>query len=226
MLYNNGEKPMGFRSQNLSGPGRLITLEGIDGTGKTTQINSLASAIRKQGINVLKLREPGGTVIGEAIRQILLDNRHTGMCNESEMLLFAAARAQLVREVIRPALAAGTWVICDRFLDSTLAYQGYGRGVDLEVIERINNLAVGNCRPDRTVLLDLSPEAALERLGKRPEKTDRLDIEGRMFMERVREGYLAIAADEPQRFIVVDAGQPAKALAQEVFSKIWEGLSI
>ena len=124
MLYNNNEKSMGFRSQKLAGPGRLITLEGIDGTGKTTQISSLASAIRKQDISVLELREPGGTAIGEAIRRILLDNRNTGMCSESEMLLFAAARAQLVREVIRPALAAGTWVVCDRFSDSTLAYQG------------------------------------------------------------------------------------------------------
>ncbi|MGI6326887.1 MAG: dTMP kinase [Saccharofermentanales bacterium] len=221
MLYNNNEKSMGFRSQKLAGPGRLITLEGIDGTGKTTQISSLASAIRKQDISVLELREPGGTAIGEAIRRILLDNRNTGMCSESEMLLFAAARAQLVREVIRPALAAGTWVVCDRFSDSTLAYQGYGRGADLEIIEKINNLAVGSCRPDRTVLLDLSPDAALERLGRRPDKADRLDIEGRTFMKRVREGYLAIAAGEPQRFIVVDAGQPARALAQEIFSKIW-----
>lgn len=222
MLYNNS-KLEDTGSRVFSGRGRLITLEGIDGTGKTTQINSLVSAIRDRGIRVLELREPGGTTIGEAIRRILLDNRHIGMCDESEVLLFAAARAQLVRQVILPALKNGTWVICDRFLDSTVAYQGYGRGADLDSINRINDLAVDGCRPDLTILLDLPPEDAMERLGKRTDKADRLDTESVTFMQRVREGYLTIAASEPRRFVVVDARQPETVLAQEIVSKIWEG---
>lgn len=222
MLYNNG-KSEDAGSKAFSAPGRLITLEGIDGTGKTTQITSLASAIRDRGIKVLELREPGGTAIGEAIRKILLDNRHTGMCDESELLLFAAARAQLVREVILPALSAGTWVLCDRFLDSTLAYQGYGRRSDLDMINGINSLAVDGCRPDMTILLDLPADVALVRLSRRTDKSDRLDAESSAFMNRVRNGYLAIAAGEPQRFAVVDARQPETVLAQKIFSIIWEG---
>jgi dTMP kinase len=223
MLYNV-DKPENGDKTASSARGRLITLEGIDGTGKTTQIASLAAAIRRHGIDALELREPGGTTIGEAIRQILLDNRHTGMCQESELLLFTAARSQLVREVILPALNAGTWVICDRFLDSSLAYQGYGRGLDLEIIDRINGFAVDGCRPDKTILLDLQPEAAVIRLGGRQGKADRLDIESLAFMKRVRDGYLAAAAREPGRFAIIDAAQPEKVIAQQIYSVIEEGL--
>jgi len=222
MLYNM-DKPESDARQKLPGRGRLITLEGIDGTGKSTQIASLAAALRARGLSVLELREPGGTAIGEAIRKILLDNRHTGMCQESELLLFTAARAQLVREVIAPALSGGTWVICDRFLDSTLAYQGYGRELDLDMIDTINSFAVDGCRPDITILLDMPVEAAAARLGSRQDKADRLDVESLSFMKRVRDGYLAVASREPKRFAVVDAGQPEIQLAQDIFSKIWEG---
>lgn len=222
MLYNV-DKPAGSDGQAIPGRGRLITLEGIDGTGKSTQIASLAASLRDRGIQVLELREPGGTAIGEAIRQILLDNRHTGLCQASELLLFTAARAQLVREVIGPALDEGTWVICDRFLDSTLAYQGYGRGLDHDLIDQVNGFAVDGCRPDITILLDLPAPDAAARLGNRQDKADRLDVESMSFMQRVRDGYLAIAAREPKRFAVVDAGQPEMKLAQDIFSKIWEG---
>jgi len=222
MLYNVDKPDVGRLESDLT-RGRLITLEGIDGTGKSTQIASLAAALRDAGFKVLELREPGGTSIGEAIRKILLDSRNTGMFQESELLLFTAARAQLVREIILPALLAGTWVICDRFLDSSLAYQGYGRGLDLAMIDTINSFAVDGCRPDLTILLDMPVTSAATRLSNRQGKADRLDVESMAFMQRVREGYLAAAAREPGRFIIVDAEKPEEHLAQEIISKIWEG---
>lgn len=225
MLYNV-DKPVITGTEQAPPRGRLITLEGIDGTGKSTQIASLAAELRSAGFKVLELREPGGTAIGEAIRKILLDSRNTGMCQESELLLFTAARAQLVREVILPALLAGTWVICDRFLDSSLAYQGYGRGLDLAMIDTINSFAVDDCRPDMTILLDMPVPAAAERLSSRQGKADRLDVESISFMQRVREGYLAAAAREPGRFMIVDAGQREAQLAQDIISRIWEGTGI
>lgn len=225
MLYNI-TKPKDGENQPLSGRGRLITLEGIDGTGKTTQIASLSASLRERGITVLELREPGGTAIGEAIRQILLDNKHSGMSDETELLLFTAARAQSVREIMLPALASGTWIICDRFLDSTLAYQGYGRGMDLATINSINGFAVDGCRPDITILLDLPVETAVSRLSSRQTKADRLDGESRAFMQRTRDGYLAAAAHEPNRIIVINAEQSATDLAKNIFNIIWEGLGI
>lgn len=225
MLYNI-TKPKDGENQPLSGRGRLITLEGIDGTGKTTQIASLSASLRERGISVLELREPGGTAIGEAIRQILLDNKHSGMSDETELLLFTAARAQSVREIMLPALANGTWIICDRFLDSTLAYQGYGRGMDLATINSINGFAVDGCRPDITILLDLPVETAVSRLSSRQTKADRLDGESRAFMQRTRDGYLAAAAHEPNRIIVINAEQSATDLAKNIFNIIWEGLGI
>lgn len=225
MLYNITKQKDG-ENQPLTGRGRLITLEGIDGTGKTTQIASLSASLRERGISVLELREPGGTAIGEAIRQILLDNKHSGMSDETELLLFTAARAQSVREIMLPALASGTWIICDRFLDSTLAYQGYGRGMDLATINSINGFAVDGCRPDITILLDLPVETAVSRLSSRQTKADRLDGESRAFMQRTRDGYLAAAANEPNRIIVINAEQSATDLAKNIFNIIWEGLGI
>ena len=165
-MYNEHE-PTDIQRVSAFPRGRLITFEGIDGSGKTTQIEKLSARLAESGIPVRVLREPGGTVIGEAIRRILLDKAHTGMCTETELLLFAAARAQLVREVILPDLEAGKWVICDRFLDSTAAYQGFGRQLD-RTRSFLNRLAVGTCRPDLTILLDLPVQAALDRLvGRR-----------------------------------------------------------
>ncbi len=223
MLYNDN-KLTGDDRQAAVKRGQLVTLEGIDGTGKTTQIANLAAAIRQAGFEVIELREPGGTAIGESIREILLDKKHLGMTAQAEVLLFTAARSQLVREVIQPALEAGTWVICDRFLDSTLAYQGYGRGMDVELINSINSFAVDKIMPDRTILLDLPVEAAVERLNGRPQSPDRLDSESQAFMEKVRQGYLTIALDEPLRFSVIDAGLPENEVAEQIYSVIREGL--
>ena len=206
--------------------GRLISFEGIDGSGKTAQIIRLTNLLQVMGIHVLVLREPGGTPIGEAIRKILLDNKHTEMCFETEMLLFTAARAQLVRQVIAPALAEGTWIICDRFFDSTLAYQGYGRGMDLDSVRWLNHLAVGSYLPDISFVLDLPVALAIERLAGRPEKADRLDLESRAFMEKAREGFRNLAAAEPDRLVLVDASQPEEILAKQIQNVLREGLAI
>ncbi|NLM78817.1 MAG: dTMP kinase [Ruminococcaceae bacterium] len=224
MLYNKDK--LTDRQQNLpSNTGRLITFEGIDGSGKTTQIELLSARLAAEGIPVLLLREPGGTQIGEAIRGILLDKAHTSMCIETELLLFAAARAQLVREVIVPELDAGKWVICDRFYDSTIAYQGYGRQIDPTVIRSLNQLAVARCRPDITFLLDLPVDCALTRLAGRNRLKDRLDNESVSFMQRTREGYCQLAKDEPDRIVIMNATEPEEQLAEHIYHTIREGLA-
>ncbi len=223
MMYNE-TKPAKNEQKTTKSAGCLITFEGIDGTGKSTQIAHLAASLREAGLEVLVLREPGGTAIGEAIRKILLDCENKGMSIQTELLLFEAARAQLVREVIQPALAAGTWVICDRFYDSTTVYQGYGRGLDLDMIESLNSIAVDGCQPDATLLLDLSVEAAISRLSGRTEKADRLDGEGVAFMNSIREGYLRLAARSNGRITVVDASLPETTQAQLIYQIIKEGL--
>jgi dTMP kinase len=223
MMYNK-EKPADNKPDRSKKAGRLITFEGIDGTGKSTQIARLAAALREAGHDVLELREPGGTAIGEAIRNILLDCKNSGMSIQTELLLFEAARAQLVREIIQPALKAGTWVICDRFYDSTSVYQGFGRGLDLDMIEALNNIAVDGCHPDATLLLDLPVEAAISRLSGRTEKADRLDGESIAFKSSIREGFLKLAARSNGRITVVDAGLPETTQAQLIYQIIKEGL--
>ena len=185
--------------------GRFITFEGIDGCGKSTHARSFVDRLAARGVKALLLREPGGTAIGERIRGILLDKAHMNMAMEAELLLFTAARAQLVREVVRPALAAGTVVVLDRFTDSSEAYQGYGRGLDLDEIRQVNRFATGGLVPDSTVLLDLDEDEAARRMGVRPEAADRLDDEGASFMKRVRDGYRKLAQRSPERFRVVSA---------------------
>lgn len=187
--------------------GKLITFEGIDGSGKTTQIEFLADYLRSLGLSFLLLREPGGTRIGEEIRHLLLDMRFEQMTPEAELFLFEAARAQLVREVIRPALEEGTWVISDRFHDSSVAYQGYGRGLPVDLVQALNNLAMGGTVPDLTILLELGPQARAARLDKRHGSglQDRIDVETELFKERVCQGFRAIAQAEPQRFICVES---------------------
>ncbi len=224
MLYNK-DKSRSDQADCLARPGRFISFEGIDGSGKSTQISLLAEKLSAGDKEFCLLREPGGTPIGEAIRHILLDKQNTAMYPETELLLFAAARAQLVRQVIMPQLAAGKWIVCDRFYDSTTAYQGYGRSVDQAALTVLNQLAVAGCRPDLTILLDLDPELALARLQSRSEKQDRFDKESIAFMHKIRQGYLELAAQEPDRMIVIDATQKEEQLAEQIYNKIREGLA-
>lgn len=191
----------------------FITFEGAEGSGKTTQIQLLADALRQQGIDVAATREPGGTRIGDGIRSLLLDLTHTEISPRTETLLFQAARAQLVDEVILPAMAAGRVVLCDRYVDSTLAYQGYGRGQPLDALRAIGAYATRQLTPTLTIYLDIDVVAGLarKRTGATAEwnRMENLEIE---FHRRVREGYLAMATQEPARWLVLDAAQSIDAI--------------
>lgn len=203
--------------------GKFITLEGPEGSGKTTQAKILVEQLTAQGIEVVVTREPGGTPTGELIRRILQhDETGEAISAEAEVFLFAASRAQHVHHVIRPALAAGKWVICDRFIDSTTAYQGYGRDIPVSRLQEINAFAIGDTRPDCTLLFDIDVQRAMQRLASRLEETggsaDRIEQESLAFHERVRAGYLELAAAEPNRFCVVDADREPEAIA----SSVWE----
>jgi dTMP kinase len=188
--------------------GRFITFEGIDGCGKTTQLRNLAKSLRERGCEVDETVEPGGTAIGQQIRKILLDPANTAIRPRTELLLYFASRAQNVDEVIRPALEAGHIVLCDRFTDSTLVYQGCGRGLDRGVVLDLDRIACRGLRPDITVLIDIDLDTSLARAKRRNERVgqseSRIDEESAAFHERVRRGYLALAESEPDRFIVVD----------------------
>jgi dTMP kinase len=198
----------------MNTPGTFITFEGGEGSGKSTQIRLLADKLEAAGLNVRVLREPGGTVVGEAVRRILLDPDHAELGVSAEILLYEASRAQLVDQVIRPALAAGEVVLCDRFYDSTTAYQGHARGIDLPRIAELNLAATGGLTPDRTLILDIEPALGIARATA--ETTDRLESEDLAFHQRVRDGFLAIAADEPARVRVVDASGTAEQVADRV----------
>jgi dTMP kinase len=205
--------------------GLLITFEGTEGSGKSTQIALLADALRTRGHAVLTLREPGGTPIGEEIRHTLKHSKdNAAMTPEAELLLMNASRAQLVREVIRPALAAGEMVLCDRFYDSTTAYQGYGRGLDLNMVRAIIDVAVGSTRPDLTLLLRvpqaLSEERRLARQATMPFLRDRIEEADRGFFDRVAQGYEALVAAEPGRVQVLDATGAVPQLAQAIWTRV------
>ncbi|GAB6159181.1 dTMP kinase [Desulfotomaculum varum] len=189
----------------------FVVFEGVDGSGKTTQLNLLNKYLSEQNIPTLMTREPGGTPVGEKIRELLLDCRFAEMQEHAEALLYAAARAQLVAQVIRPGLAAGKVVLCDRYLDSSLAYQGYGRGMDTALLANINELATGGLRPDLTVLLDIPPQEGLQR-SRQDRPADRLESESLAFYQRVRSGYLALARQNPAAYLVLDARQPVQQL--------------
>jgi len=208
----------GGRPGASAGPGTFITFEGGEGSGKSTQIRLLAERLEAAGLAVRALREPGGTVVGEAVRHILLDPAHAGLGVSAEILLYEASRAQLVDEVIRPALAAGEVVICDRFADSTTAYQGYARGVDLARIAEMNRAATGGLAPGRTLVLDVDPGVGIARATANG--TDRLEAEDLAFHGRVREGFLAIAAQEPGRVRVVDASGSVGEVARRVVAAL------
>lgn len=188
--------------------GRFITFEGVEGAGKSSQIPPLADWLRGRGIAVVTTREPGGSPIAERIRAVLLDRDNTGMSETAELLLVFAARAEHLDKVIEPALAAGTWVLCDRFTDATYAYQGGGRGLPVAQIDALAGIVHPQLWPDLTVLLDLPVDAGIARATHRNGATgpDRLETEQREFFERVRVTYLARARDEPGRFRVIDAG--------------------
>lgn len=199
----------------MSSRGLFITVEGIDGCGKSTQARLIAAALEAAGHDVLRLREPGGVKISEQIRAILLDPANAEMGDVCELLLYEAARAQLVHQVIRPALAAGKTVVCDRFYDSTTAYQAFADGLDRNMVSQANELAVDGCRPDLTLVFDLPVEDALRRRSGR-EAEDRLELKGLEFQERVAAGFRAVAADEPDRVKLIDAGESIA----EVFSGV------
>ncbi|CAH2031514.1 dTMP kinase [Trichlorobacter ammonificans] len=195
----------------------FITFEGIEGSGKSTQIRLLADTLRAGGATVLLTREPGGCPVADRIRAVLLDAENRAMVAMTELMLYAAARAQHLAEVVRPALAAGAIVLCDRFSDATRAYQAFGRGLPRETVEQLNQLACDGLAPDLTLLLDCDTATGLERARSRIEaagsgpREERFELEALSFHQRVREGYLRLAAEEPERFAVVPAeGAPAE----------------
>jgi len=201
--------------------GLFITFEGPEGSGKTTQIRLLAAWLREEGHDVLTTREPGGTRIGEAIRGILLGPEYTEMCAEAEILLFSAARAQIVREVIRPHLERGGVVLCDRFADSTLAYQGYGRQLDMTMLQKITTFATNDLTPDLTICLDLPVSEGLRRKqGGDEREWNRMECERLDFQERVRRGFLTLAAAQPARWLVVDAMQTVETIAADIRERV------
>lgn len=204
--------------------GRFITFEGGEGCGKSTQVRRLKEALEAEGIEVVLTREPGGTPLSEEVRRLIKDQPNDPPCDRSELLLFLAARAQLVRNVIRPALAAGKWVVSDRFSDSTLAYQGYGRGLSLAFIASANDFACEGLRPDLTLLLDVAPATAAARLRGREAAThttaDRIERAGDEFHARLRKGFAELAKAESGRILTLDAnGTP-----DEVWEKVWMSL--
>nr|PZN62197.1 MAG: dTMP kinase [Sphaerobacter thermophilus] len=202
----------------------FVTFEGPEGAGKSTQIRRLASELEARGYSVVATREPGGTAIGEAIRQILLAPEHSAMLPETEALLNTAARAQHVAEVIQPALAAGKIVLCDRFVDSTLVYQGAGRGLPTSDLLALQRFATRGLWPDLTLLLDLPVEVGQARRRASGEPLSRFDADALGFHERVRTGFLALARDDPARWRIIDAAQSEEAVAREVLAVVLERL--
>ena len=201
--------------------GKFITFEGPEGSGKSTQIRLLAERLHRSGIQTLLTREPGGTTTGEAIRRLLQhDCSDAEMAHRTEVLLFCASRAQIVEQVIRPALGQGTWVLCDRFTDSTLAYQGYGRGFAVAELHALNAFATGGLTPDLTLLLDIPVEESLRRIHARTAEIDRIERAEQAFHERLRAGYLELAAAEPERFRVLTSTEPLEQTRAEVWKMV------
>lgn len=198
----------------------FITFEGPDGSGKTTQVKRIGRKLIEKGFDIVYTREPGGTEISNQVREILMNMKNKQMCPRTEILLFCAARAQLVEEVIRPALQSGKIVISDRYADSTLAYQGYGHGFEQETLKHILNFATGNLWPDLTFLLDIPAEKGLRRRISNQEEWNRMDDYQLAFHERVRKGYHQLAAADPQRWEIIDADQPEEAVENEIMQRL------
>jgi dTMP kinase len=197
--------------------GLFITFEGGEGCGKSTQSKLLLKKFEQQNIPVVLTHEPGGTALGNELRKALKRKGGSSISPQAEVLLFASSRAQLVAEVIRPALQKGKVVICDRFTYSTLVYQGYGRELGLNAIEMVNNMATGNLNPDLIILLDISPEQGLAR---KRSLTDRFELEDLSFHRRVREGYLKMAVAEPDRWLVIDASLPKRKITETIWDRV------
>jgi dTMP kinase len=209
-------------TDNDDSRGFLISFEGSEGSGKSTQISLMADRFVDAGYEVVVTREPGGTPIGEEIRHILMhSSKGDSMCPETELLLFAASRAQLVREVILPAVDQGKIVLCDRFMDSTTVYQGIARKISSEPVHVINTFAVGDMIPDVTVIIDIPAEVGLERIRRRAnDLPDRMEQENIEFYQKVRNGYLMLAKAMPERFIIVDGEEPRDALEDHIWHEL------
>jgi dTMP kinase len=197
---------------------RLISFEGIDGSGKSTQINLLSNWLSEKKIEFIIVREPGGTSISERIRDILLDKKNLQLCSESESFLFLSARTQLVTEVIRPALKSGKFVICDRFIDSTMAYQGYGRGMDLFQLKAMNNMAIGECVPGQTFLLDVDIENSIQR--RTDSEDDRMESAGIEFLRKVREGYIKLSSQFSNRITLLDSTEDKGSIFKKITAQM------
>ena len=202
--------------------GLFITFEGGEGCGKSTQIAALRARLEAMGKTVVQTREPGGTALGESVRNLLqYDDAGQGMSPEAELLLFAASRAQHVRELIVPAIAEGQIVLCDRFLDSTTVYQGVARAIDSKNGDTINQFAIGDTNPDLTILIDLPPEIGLARVHARSDgQLDRMEKEAIEFFQAVRQGYLNLAKSEPKRFLVLDGSQSIEKLKTQIWQRV------
>ncbi|SEU31653.1 dTMP kinase [Paenibacillus sp. NFR01] len=203
--------------------GYFITLEGGDGSGKTTVLGRVAAYLQNHSMPYLITREPGGIEIAEKIRSIILDPSHTAMDARTEALLYAAARSQHLAEVVEPALAEGLTVLCDRFVDSSLVYQGYARGLGIDEVWGINRFATGGRMPDLTFYLDIEPEVGLARIAaNQGREVNRLDMEGLAFHQKVREGYLRIVESDPKRIVVLDAGRPIHLVEEDIVRTLKE----
>ena len=200
--------------------GIFITFEGIDGCGKSTQCEMLKEYLKENNKDFIFVREPGGTVIGERIREILLDKKNSQMTARTELLLFEAARAQITDEVIKPALEEGKIVLCDRFFDSSSAYQGMARGMGMDFVAALNMAATGGLKTDVTFFFDISAEEALERRGKRGEASDRIELAGLKFQEDVRRGYIELAKNSDGRVITIDATKGIDEIFEVVKSSL------
>lgn len=195
--------------------GFFITVEGMDGCGKTTQINNMVEYLKQQGFDVVTTREPGGTRVGEKIREVLLDPGNKGMNIVTELMLYAAARAELVESLIKPAVEQGKVVLCDRFVDSSIAYQGFGRNLGIKAVEEVNSHAMQGCKPDLTLFFDISPQEVIIR-KTRSEQGDRIESEAIEFHNRVYEGYLKIAERDKERVKKINARKSVEEVSDEV----------
>jgi len=220
VLVRKREKIQKVPWNHLMAKGLFITFEGIDGCGKTTQLLLAKKAVENSGRECVIAREPGGTAIGEKIRDILLSVHHGEMHDACEVLLYCAARAQLVRETVLPALEHGAVVLCDRFAEATFAYQGFGRGQSMETLKIINAYAAYGLQPSLTLVFDITVGTSMQRLKKSGKQMDRLEGSGKDFFEKVRQGYLTLAGQQPDRIVVVSGEAPVETIAETVQCRI------